>query len=318
MPPLSPLLPQISTLDTYRPIYRQADVWLPGMREICSRHDLDARTLELAPPGSNVLFEVDHRRLIKLFPPIFAQDCARESLVLSTLADQVEFEVPRVHFSGELEGWPYLVISRLSGVSLDTIWEGLEPEGREQIVVGLGRMMAMLHSTPTAGLSGLGPNWADFIQEQARTCLDRQREAGASAAWLTDIAAFYADLPSLVAPGCQPVLINADLNPEHIFCRQTRAGWNVTGIIDFGDAMLGHPYYEFVCPGFILSGQPTLRRIMLLAYGLPASTLNAALTRQMTAHILLHRFITVTQLAELFPQRPPQNMRDLMEIAWSF
>ena len=136
------------------------------MREICRRHGLDASTLDFAPPGSNVLFQVEPNRLIKLFPPFWAQDCARENLALSALAGQFDFEVPRVHFSGELEGWPYLVLSRLSGVSLDTIWDGLDPDDRERIAVGLGRMMARLHSTPTAGLSALGPDWTDFIQAQ--------------------------------------------------------------------------------------------------------------------------------------------------------
>jgi hygromycin-B 7''-O-kinase len=318
MSPVSPLLPHIDTLEAYRPIYRETAVWLPAMREICRRHGLDARALEFAPPGSNVLFWVDHNRLIKLFPPLWADDCAREALVLSALANQSGFEVPRVHFSGEVEGWPYLVLSRLSGVSLDMIWEGLNPADRERIAVGLGSMMAELHRTPTNDLSELGPDWNTFLQGQLHTCLDTQRAAGASPAWLADIAAFYSDLPSLVTPGYQPVLINADLNPEHIFCRETPAGWDVTGILDFGDAMLGHPYYEFVCPGFILAGQPALRRMLLLAYGLNAAALTEALSRQLTAYILLHRFITVAQMAELFPQRPPQNMRELQEIAWSF
>lgn len=316
----TPLLPlHIDDLDAYRPIYRNPNIWLPALREICRRHGLDAGTLDFAPPGSNIVFWVATDRLIKLFPPLFAEDCTRESLALSALPGQREFEIPNILFSGEVEGWPYLVLNRLSGVSLDTVWSNLGTDERQSIAVGLGRMIAALHRTPTAGLEQLGPpDWARFILKQADTCLERQRAVGASPAWLADIADFIAALPPLVTSGFQPVLINADLNPEHIFCRQTAAGWEVCGIIDFGDAMLGHPFYEFVCPGILFAGSPSLQRAMLLAYGLPASVLNETLSRQLTAYILLHRFTKVTQFPELFPQRTPTTMRELQEITWSF
>ena len=312
------LLPRIETLEAYIPTYRAEAVWRPAMEEICRRHALDARTLAFAPPGSNVLFYVDPGLLIKLFPPMWAGDCAREELVLRALAGQSAFEAPRVRFAGEVEGWPYMVLTRLPGVSLDQIWEDLDGPGRERIAAGLGRAMAALHRTPTAGLSALGTDWEGFLQGQRAALIETQRAAGASPAWLEDIAAYYAALPALVEPGFQPVLINADLNPEHIFCRETAAGWEVAGFIDFGDAMLGTPCYEFVCPGFFLAGHPAARRRMLLEYGLPPAALDARLSRLLTAHILLHRFIDVTQFPELFPQHPPASMRELEETAWGF
>jgi hygromycin-B 7''-O-kinase len=318
MPSSSTLLPGITTLDEYRPIYREVDTWLPALREICRRHGLDASTLDFAPPGSNVVFWVERDRLIKLFPPIFAADCAREQLALAALADQVSFDVPRIHAAGELEGWPYLVLSRLEGAALDEIWGDLDPSGRLRIAEGLGGMMAELHRTPAVGLQALGPDWVAFIRGQAQSLLETQRAAGVSVEWLGDLAEFYAGLPPLVEPGFQPVLINADLNPEHIFCRQDAAGWEVSGIIDFGDAMLGHPYYEFVCPGLILAGEPALGRAMLLAYGLPPTALDAELARLLTAHILLHRFFYVTQFDELFKPSPPRNMRELQAVVWGF
>ena len=57
---------------------------------------------------------------------------------------------------------------------------------------------------------------------------------------------------------------------------------------------------------------------LLLAYGLPASSLNETLSRQLTAYILLHRFIDVTQFPELYPQHTPTTMRELQETTWGF
>jgi hygromycin-B 7''-O-kinase len=82
--------------------------------------------------------------------------------------------------------------------------------------------------------------------------------------------------------------------------------------------MLGSPEYEFVAPGFLFAGQPSLRRAMLLAYGLDPSELTPALSRRLTAYILLHEFIDITQVDALFPGHPPQDMDGLLQVAWSF
>lgn len=311
------MLPDINTLENYRPVYRKLDIWLPALRAICARHKLNAATLSFAPPGSNIVCWVEDHWLIKLFPPFWGDDCAREQRSLEWITAHGTLEVPRIHSAGEIEGWRYLVLSRLEGKGLDEIWPLLDIAGRTCVAAGLGRMMAALHRISPAGLSLPGPDWSSFLRAQMEGLLQRQREAGAAPHWLEDIAAYYAALPSLHPNDFLPVLVNADLNPEHIFCRETAKGWEVFGMIDFGDAILGHPEYEFVAPGFLLAGQPNLRRTMLMAYGYDPAALDEALSKRLTAYILLHRFIDIVQVQAMFPE-PPQNMRALQVLFGSF
>ena len=312
------MLPEIQSLDDYRRVYRREEAWLPAMRWICQRHGLDEASLRLAPPGSHVVFWVEEDWLIKLFTPLFGDDAPKETLLLRALAAQTDFNVPRIRAQGVLEGWPYLALSRLPGEPLETLWGRLSPAEKEQIAASLGRLMAALHRTPTAGLEALHVDWAAFLAQQMATCLERQAAAGAPPAWLAEMAAFLGDLPALFEPGFQPVLLNADLNPEHLFCEETPQGWQITGVIDFGDAMLGHPCYEFVAPGFITRRAPALRRAMLLSYGYAPQALDASLSRRLMAYTLLHRFASLPDWLGLFEEDTPADLEEMQEALWRF
>lgn len=312
--------PFFETFEDYAAVYRETATWLPAMRTICQAHGLDPDSLRLAPPGSNIVFWVEDNLVIKLFAPFWRQDHLLETRVLNTLANNAALQVPRIHAHGEVDGWPYLVLSRLPGRSLDEVWPLLDPTGREHIAAGLGEMMAALHRVPTGQLAGLQPEWRTFLADRLARLLENQSRAGVSPEWLDDITRYYAALPSLVPPDFSPVLIHADLNPEHIFCQASPRGWEVSGMIDFADAMLGDPAYEFVAPAFLLAGPDGvhLRRAMLQAYGYAPSDLTPALSRRLTAFILLHRFIDAGQFPALFPHQPPGSMRQLEQIAWQF
>lgn len=310
------MLPKIQTLDSYVPVYRDTAAWLPAMQAICRRHGLVQDSLRLAPPGSNIVFWVEPGCLIKLFAPMWAADAAREAGALHAMTGVPGIDVPRITAQGELEGWPYLVITRLPGRPLDELWPDLGAAERLEIARGLGRLMAALHSAPTDSLAALQEDWPAFLRQQVQACLGQQREKGVSPEWAAQIEAFLADLPPLYDAGFQPVLLHADLNPEHLFCTQGVAGWQVSGVIDFGDAMLGHPCYEFIRTSFLLGpNQPDLRRAMLLAYGYPAEALDEAFSCRMMAYTLLHRFASLPELLESF-EIPPHTLAELQAGLW--
>ena len=312
------MLPLIDTLDAYRPIYRDVNIWLPALQAICRRHALDSSTLRQAPPGSNVVFWVDPGCLIKLFAPMWVADATREAAALHALGELPGIAVPRIVAEGQLEGWPYLIITRLPGRPLDEVWSELSARQHLDLAACLGRLIADLHRAPAAGLGLLLQDWPAFIRGQAAGCLARQRAIGTPANWLPQLEVFLADLPPLAEPGFQPVLLHADLNPEHLFCDQGPAGWQITGVIDFGDAMLGHPYYDFVAPGFLLGAEPDLRRAMLLAYGFTPEALNPGLSRQMMAYTLLHRFASLPEMLARFGANQPATMAELESALWGF
>ena len=70
-------------------------------------------------------------------------------------------------------------------------------------------------------------------------------------------------------PPFVPALINADITEDHVLLAERDGCWGISGLIDFGNAMMGHPYYDFAAPlAFYTFGRPSLSRTLVEAYGL--------------------------------------------------
>jgi hygromycin-B 7''-O-kinase len=152
------LLPKIDALEGYRRIYRNTETWLPAMRTICQRYGFDVSRLEFAPPGTHVVFRVEGLYL-KLFAPLWPGDFAPERLVLDRLSDGRDLPVPTPHLvaEGEIEGWPYLVMTAVEGVPLCQVWDGMDAMDRERVAARCGELMAAFHAVPTDGLEAIAP-----------------------------------------------------------------------------------------------------------------------------------------------------------------
>ena len=310
------LLPSVPTLEAYRPLYRDERLWLPAMRAICGHHHLDPRTLRLAPPGSNVVFWVEEGLLIKLFAPLWPADAAKETSVLKALDHFDAFDVPHIRAEGQIEGWPYLVLTQVAGQPMDTIWDDLDGTARAQLAASLGRRIAALQAVPIEPFRAILDTWPGSWDTQISACLARQREDAIPAHWLNPIAAFLGStLPALRAP-FHPAVLHADLNPEHLFCQASPTGWEVSGMIDFADAMLGHPFYEWVRPCYTFQFEPDLLGVMFSSAGLSSPTQNSALSQSLLAMIFLHRFFGLAELLNLFPQNTPTDLTSLQACLW--
>ena len=313
------LLPLVETLDGYRKIYRDETVWLPAMRLICERHGLDPALLEFAPPGSHVVFRVGPQLYVKLFAPLWRRDYLPERLVLDRLSEQTEWPVPHLVAEGEVEGWPYLIVTAVDGVPLGEVWDAMERPDREHIAARCGEFMAWLHATPIEGLKEIAVDWPAFVERQTQACVDQLGKAELDEGLVRSTLVFLDDLPPLYESGFQPVLLSADVTDEHILVSQRDGRWDLTGYIDFGDAMVGHPYYEFVAPGCCITySSPRLRRAMLLGYGFAEDQLDEQLSERLMAFTLLHRFIDLPYLLTLFDARQIASLHDLRKALWSF
>ena len=313
------LLPDVRTEEDYRLIYRDADVWLPAMRVICQRHGLDATQLEFAPPGTHVVFQVRPDRYIKLFAPPWRKDFIPERLVLRRLPEQFDLPIPRLVAEGTLEDWPYLIVTAVEGIPLREVWRLMDLPARERIAVSCGELMAALHSVPTAGFEAIAVDWPAFVECQIQDCIALLARSGLDRQWIHSVLEFLDGLPPLFEPGFRPVLLSADVTDEHILVGQPGGRWELTGFVDFGDAMLGHPYYEFAAPGICITrSSPILQRAMLLAYGYSGHQLDGTLARQLMAYILLHRCVNVPDILALFGSQRPASFEDLQQGLWSF
>jgi hygromycin-B 7''-O-kinase len=313
------IMPVVETLEAYRTIYHRDDLWRPVIEAICRRYPYLDQPCVRGPDGSHIVYFVGQTYVIKLFVPLFAQDFVAESLVARHLAGKIAIEIPEIVAEGQIAGWDYLVMTRISGTPLQSVWDDLLPGERLAIAADVGRMIAFIRTVPLSDLESLEDDWGQFLAEQI---------AGLSTHHLpvTDLAwdpgqefpAFFASLEGILNRDFQPVLLLADITREHVFVDYRDRKWQVVGYLDFGDAMLGHPDYEMVAPGLeIAGGDPDFLRCLLIATGYAENTLDLSLSRQLMAYTLIHRYVDLATVLSMVPQaRNAANLDELAHLVW--
>lgn len=285
---------------------------LAGAAALCRALGLEAPTLFAA--GSLPVFAVGDARALKLYPPAFAHEGIHEQNVLAYVGRKLPIATPAVVAGGEVDGWRYLVMERIPGAPLDTVWCSLSPSDRVRIAADVGRWLAALHALDVRAFDAAPPiaPWEQFISEQAAHCAGRHQSRGLAAPWAEQIAAFLER--ARLAPLNRIALLHTEIMRTHVFVRQDASGWSPSGIIDFEPAMLGAPEYDFASVGiFLTCGSGPALRALLLAYGYREGDLGLPLQRRLLAHLLLHRYSNLRWCLERLPV--PSNVTTLDALA---
>ncbi|MBF2054070.1 MAG: aminoglycoside 3'-phosphotransferase/choline kinase family protein [Candidatus Sericytochromatia bacterium] len=283
-----PLLPEISDFKTYESLFKQDEIWLPVMQQLCRQHGLPASELQRCTLGSAIVYRCAGR-ILKLFAPLWPEEFQRERLGLAS-CQALSIPVPRLFESGQYEGWDYLIIQALPGVSLGEVWKTLPQTQQYSLMQQAGEIMRALHRLPLPQDEALGAGWPAFMKAQSEGFVQNQTARGLDARWTAELNRWLQTHLSRL-PEMPPVLLHSDLTGDHFLAQEVQGQWRITGLIDFGDLMQGHPLYEFGAPLIVYTrGRQDLRHRLLTAYGLePTPELGEAL---FTA-LLLHRFLNM-------------------------
>ncbi len=314
----APLLPPVPDLEAYRQVRGDPTLWLPAFQAICSRHGIDGDDLYAERTGSNMVFRAGDGPWIKLFPPLLDEDFIRERTGLAAAADAADLDLPRLLHVGTFEGWPYLVLSHVEGAALGTVWADLGEHDQIDLARQTGALLARLHTVDVAACEPIRADWPAWVAEQRAVAVDRQRSHGLDDAWTAELARYVAALPPMVDPRDPPVFLHADVTDEHVFVVQRAGRWQVTGLIDFGDAMVGDRLYEFAAPlVFLGQRRPRLQRALLEGYGWDPAALDPQVIRRMVAWCCLHRWGRIVEYGGFTPGKRPQDLGELLDAIWS-
>lgn len=315
-------MPEIRTIADWSRVFRDLTTWRPLVLAILRRHQLADcyACLDIRPgrvAGTHAVFVVNEDIIVKLYGLLWPADQRQELTALKLLAARSRplgnARVPRLLASGVLDArvsdsggrpWPYAVLEYLPGVQLGEVWPDLAGDQRNQLAGQLGSMLASLHSTPIDSQErDLGVrDWLAFVQTQIATAQERHRSWRSLPDHLIDdLPGFLQGIGCLPRRGWQPALLHCDVTAEHVLLQreddgQGEAGWRIGGLIDFGDARIGDPEYEFLAIFLsALDSDHAAFKTFLGSYA-PGSTGDDQFNRRLLAYMLLHVFPLPTTL----------------------
>lgn len=317
---LQVILSSVHSFEAYEILKRDAAIRNPIAKEIIERHQLPEAPLKLFAEGTNIVFAYGDHTVIKIFPPFHLDQFKSELLVLKHLQGKLSVKTPRIKAEGDIFGWPYIVMDQLNGALLETLWDNMNHAHKMIIMRELGSLIYEVHSLPTSGLEEIDCHWEHFIQEQMNRCVEQHQSNGLSSALLEEMPSYLDSIKDSLIKIEKPVLLTGEYTPMNFLVKQKDDVWHIDALIDFGDSMLGLPEYDLLGPGaFLIQGDKSLLREFLMSYGYSSNALTQALSHQLMALMLLHKYsnLNVQVRIEDWTSKV-QNLKDLENLVWGF
>ena len=315
---LKQTLSTIHTFDDYEKL--KAHIEEDLARVIIHKHQLPEASLTLFSDGTNIVFSYGDNKVIKIFPPFHQSQFESERLVLKHLDGNLSIKTPTLEHEGEIFGWPYLIISKLEGTNLETLWEMMPHNNKVVILRELGALIREVHALPTDGLEAIDCHWSQFLEKQIANCIEQHQTKGLPETLLQQLPAYLESIKEALPKIKKPVILTGEYTPMNFLVKQADGVWHISGLIDFGDAMLGLPEYDLLGPGaFLIQGDKQLLREFLTSYGYLPNEMTEMLSHQLMALMLLHQYSNLNiQVRIPNWKEKVGSLKDLENLVWGF
>jgi len=302
------------TLHHDRPLREEApeNVWRFAMTHIAKAHDLGPCELEPYATGEAIVWSVGEH-VVKLTIPGCRDQLEVEGGCLEAIHGKLSVATPKLHARGDISGWPYLLMTKIPGRALAEVWPKLGHERRRPLARKLGLLCRELHALSPAGFPG---GWQEFWGTVSHQVGARHATRGGPPELLSRIDPFLAKIGELGAAGLVP--LHTELTDQHVYVEERGGELSLCGLLDFADARLGAPQYEFGAPvEFIFKGERGLLREFLLSYGVEEALLTPDFSEVMLAWSLCHRYAQLGRLLGLIEPDVPDSLEELSSRLYS-
>ena len=318
------ILPAAIDWANWAALFTDVDRWRPVVDRVWATDDALAAASGIAKPhrvvsafpGTCAVFIVDEAVIIKFFPPMVANDLKREVAAYLALGDRVP-HLPLLLSHGRYQDrieWPYLVVSCIPGQAWREISARLSAGQAEGLVAELGRMARLTHEIPLPpnGTWPAAGAWAVLVASRlAQVGDDLRRDTALQNGLIEEIESLLATTSWYDQ---RPCLLHSDLTEDHLLVAERDGEWFVTGLIDWADAEVGHPIYDWVAVWFsICRRNPRLFGAFLKGYGARESWDGNSLNRLMSL-TFLHRF-GATIISDSLPPAEQRAISTLEQLA---
>jgi aminoglycoside 2''-phosphotransferase len=177
--------------------------------------------------------------------PRHAEKLSLEAKLAPVIAPYLPLPIPLLEFHGLPDGGGFTTHELVPGVPL----RALKRSPSSDFGAQLGRFMKALHSVPLEKLAGLGLEV--FDGSRARGRLIGQYEEIARRAFpllsceaRTHVVRVFEDMVNdPISFAYEPALVHSDIDDRNVLADPVTG--DLTGVIDFGDAEIGNPAYDF-------------------------------------------------------------------------
>ncbi|MCA6119788.1 aminoglycoside 3'-phosphotransferase/choline kinase family protein [Bradyrhizobium sp. WSM 1738] len=312
-------LPAFTNYEAFRTWRADPAQWLPIARDIAHAHGLTCAAPHVFSTGTNLVLALDEKLILKIFPPFLRGQFNSERSTLAQLHGRLRVAIPEIVVEGERDGWPYLVITRLSGVLGAEVWPSLPEQDKECVLAGIGETIADVQRVPAGALAHIEPSWDVFMRGQIEGCRARHKRLGLLQKFLDGVDELLRDTAAtLITLDGPPVILTGEYIPENFLLSHGASGWQLAGLIDFGDVMTGRGEYDLLGPSAIMTGgMPRRVRSLFEGFGYSAADITPDLKRRLMALMLLHRFGNpARQICIEGWQQKAGNLDELQDLLW--
>jgi len=283
-------LPSFENYDSFRTWRADQSRWLPVVSDIAHGHGLKTATPHVFTTGTNLVIGLGDELILKIFPPIHRDQFISERGSLAQLRGRLSIPIPEIQLEGERDGWPYLVITRLSGILGSEAWPALPEDQKERVLAQIGATIAEVQHAPLGELSRIEPGWRQFIAGQIEGCRARHTRLGLAQKFLDGFDDILRDAATLIPLGGPHVILIGEYIPENFLLSREGNKWGLSGLFDFGDVMTGFGEYDLLGPSaFMTAGMPRRVRSLFEGFGYSSADVTPDVKRRLMALMLLHR-----------------------------
>lgn len=194
----------------------------------------------------------------------------KEKFIIETLRKN-KIPVPKIYafYFPENKKEGYMIMEKLEGESLDSVWNTLKKEDKLLMTKKMGKLLANLHKIKFEkfgiikedGITGDGetfkfrsmgeeiktnPCQRDYMKQILHDFAILSTYDHISKEFLSKYLKYIIENKNLLKYEGEPCLIHSDFYPGHVFVKKIKGEYKIIGIIDFELARAGCPESEFI------------------------------------------------------------------------
>jgi hygromycin-B 7''-O-kinase len=225
--------------------------WSTAVADIARRHGLSMTHEPEVGLGSNLACILDDA-IIKIYARYNPIRFPREVEALQLLEHYPAAKTPRLiaHDDLEVQGvtHSYIVMERLPGRPFRSVWEEMTDDDRTDIIRQLVPVVRAVHDAPTESLTSFGSGVEEWIERMKRRA--ELAHALYAEEWPDSLLEQLDPLLEQLLPVLESTsslhLLSGDVIGGNILVDRRDEKWELTGLIDFGDAEVGPLEYEWI------------------------------------------------------------------------